>query len=209
MNLLDCCNAGICVFIKEVFSHQPDSKHEPLIYRIDSADRLCYVNQVWHEAARQGQFDCVKAEHVLGQSLWDSVIDKNVRALYIQMIAHARLGQPVGFHYRCDTPILRRTYAMTISRLPGDEVEFASVLVRQESRPAVAILQTDHDRHEEKFIRVCSWCQSVALPSGDWVPVEDAVNKLDLMGDEKLPRLTHGICEACSLSMNQKLNALL
>jgi len=98
---------------------------------------------------------------------------------------------------------------MTISRLPGDEVEFASVLVRQESRPAVAILQTDHDRHEEKFIRVCSWCQSVALPSGDWVPVEDAVNKLDLMSDEKLPRLTHGICEACSLSMNQKLNALL
>jgi hypothetical protein len=180
----------------------------PLIYRIDTADRLCFVNEVWKDSAQESHTESVKSENILGKLLWECVSDPGVRSLYVQMIEHARAGRPVGFKYRCDTPSLRRTYAMTIDRQPGGGVEFASVLVRQESRAAVAILESGHARDPDRFVRVCSWCQSVALPSGEWVPVEEAVNKLDLMGDDQMPRLTHGICEGCAKAMWDKLGLL-
>lgn len=186
----------------------PTFSSVPLVYRIDTADRLCFVNEVWKDSARDSVAECVQPENILGKLLWECVSDPVVRSLYVQMIFHAREGRPVSFNYRCDTPILRRTYTMSIVRQPGGEVEFASVLVRQEPRAAVAILDVGQARDPDRFVRVCSWCQAVVLPSGAWVPVEEAVNELNLMGEEKMPRLTHGICEGCTKTMSAKLDLL-
>jgi hypothetical protein len=50
---------------------------------------------------------------------------------------------------------------------------------------------------DNRLLRVCSWCQQVALPDSTWVPVEVAVQRLGLLEAETFPGLTHGICEPC------------
>ena len=167
-----------------------------LVYRIDAEDRITYVNAAWCAFAQANQGEAVMPAHVLGSSLLASVDDQTVRELYAAMIKRARTGSPVRFKYRCDAPDRRRTFEMNICQLPGGEVEFVSTLLHEEVRPSVALLQAAVPR-DSRLLRVCSWCQKVALPDYSWVPVETAVERLHLLEAETFPRLTHGICEPC------------
>lgn len=174
-----------------------------LVYRIDAGDRISFLNPAWTEFARANQGEAVLPEQVLGSRLLDAVADQTVRMLYTAMIKRARTGVPVKFHYRCDAPDRRRTFEMNIRLLPGGEVEFASTLLHEEPRPAVVLLQPKAPR-DERLLRVCSWCQRIALPDKTWVPVETAVDTLHLLEAETFPRLTHGICEACRAKWEQE-----
>jgi hypothetical protein len=174
-----------------------------LTYRIDAGDRISYVNPAWTEFARANQGEAVLPEKVLGSSLLDATDDLTVRALYRTMIQHVRAGQPVRFHYRCDAPDRRRTFEMEIVPLADGEVEFVSTLLHEEPRPPVALLQKEA-RRDERLLRVCSWCQRVALPDNSWVPVEAAVEALHLLEAETFPRLTHGICDPCCGKLRQE-----
>ena len=167
-----------------------------LIYRIDDQDRISYVNLAWSDFARANQGEAVMPKHVLGSSLLECVTDPTVQQLYSEMIKRARAGQPVRFKYRCDAPDRRRTFEMDIRRLDNGEVEFISALRHEESRPAVTLLQTGV-RRDERLLKVCSWCQKIALPDDTWVTVEVAVEKLRLLEAETFPSLTHGICGPC------------
>lgn len=167
-----------------------------LVYRIDADDRISYVNPAWSEFARANQGEAVMPEQVLGSSLLESVEDPTVQQLYSEMIKRARAGYPVRFKYRCDAPDRRRTFEMDIRPVENGEVEFISALRHEEVRPAVAVLRAGAPR-DNRLLRVCSWCQKVALPDGTWVTVEVAVEKLRLLEAETFPSLTHGICEPC------------
>ena len=167
-----------------------------LVYRIDAIDRITHVNAAWSDFARANQGEAVMPAQVLGSSLLASVDDQTVRELYTAMIKRARAGTPVRFKYRCDAPDRRRTFEMNIHQLAGGEVEFVSTLRHEEARAPVGLLQTGRPR-DNRLLRVCSWCQQVALPDYSWVPVEVAVDKLGLLVAETFPRLTHGICEPC------------
>ncbi len=177
-------------------SSSPAIKSLVLIYRIDADDRITHVNEAWSEFARQNQGESVLPERVLGQSLPSAVADATVRELYGQLIRRARAGLSVKFRYRCDAPSRRRTFEMEIRLLESGEVEFASTLRHEESRPTVALLRLGQ-RRDTRLLRVCSWCQQVALPDRTWVPVEQAVKVLGLLEAETFPRLTHCLCEAC------------
>lgn len=179
---------------------QPTGSPAPqvsLVYRIDAGDRLTYVNPAWLEFARNNEGESVMPEKVLGQSMWTCVTDATVREIYQRMIARARAGRPVHFHYRCDAPTKRRVFAMTIRPVAGGEVEFVSTLEQEETRPAVGLLESGR-RRDQRLLRICSWCQKVALPANLWVPVETAVEHLQLMETETMPRITHGICDTCA-----------
>lgn len=167
-----------------------------LIYRIDAGDRISHVNPAWSEFARDNQGEAVMPGKVLGKNLLLAMTDQTVRELYVQMIRRARAGAIVRFHYRCDAPDRRRTFEMQIRPLVDGEVEFASTLRHEEPREPVALLQAGQVR-DDRLLRVCSWCQKVALPESTWVPVEEAVEVLQLLEADKFPRLTHGICEPC------------
>ena len=169
---------------------------QELAYRIDEMDRLCELSAAWEAIALANDGAAAVPERVLGRPLWDFIQDSTVRDLYRQLLRRTRSGSPVQFDYRCDAPLWRRRFGMTIRATAGGTVEFLSRLQWQEQRPRVDILDANIPRGE-RWVRVCSWCQNVALPEDNWVAVEEAVNQLDLLADEAMPKLTHGICPPC------------
>jgi PAS domain-containing protein len=157
-----------------------------LVYRIDDQGRISYVNPAWSDFARANQGEAVMPEQVMGSTLMESVEDPTVQQLYSEMIKRARAGKPVRFKYRCDAPDRRRTFEMDIRQLDNGEVEFISALRHEEMRPAVAMLQAGAPR-DQRLLRVCSWCQRVALPDHTWVPVEVAVQNTRAAGGRDVP----------------------
>lgn len=184
----------------------PAAKPLVLVYRIDAANRISHVNAAWSDFARSNHGEALLPEHVIGHNLLDSIADATVRELYVRMIRRARAGRPVRFHYRCDAPDRRRTFEMDIRLQADGGVEFVSTLLHEDPRPSVAVLEIGRPR-DERLLRICSWCQRVALPDQTWVPVESAVETLHLLEAETFPRLTHGMCGSCHAEWGRKHDA--
>lgn len=171
---------------------------EPMVlaYRIDASNRITWVNKAWTEFARANHGESVMPEHVLGCDLLSMVGDGTVRELYATMVQHARNGKDVRFDYRCDAPDKRRTFSMMIRSENAGEVMFVSELKHEELRPSVPLLERHRPRSADP-LRICSWCQRVAMPEGHWLEVEDAVIALHLLESSEMPAITHGICRDC------------
>lgn len=182
--------------MSQINSH-PAPAGVSLVYRIDGSNCITWVNESWSGFARANGSEGLLPEKVLGQDLTTSFADPTVRQLYATMIQQVRAGKSVRFDYRCDAPDKRRRFTMEIRLRPDGEVEFTSTLRHEEPRPAVALLQPDTPRDQERFVRMCSWCQNVALPTGAWVPVEEAVQALNLMEAGRMPLITHTLCGPC------------
>jgi hypothetical protein len=172
------------------------SPEQEIVYHIDGSDRLCEVSAAWAQFALANDGAALMPDRVLGRLLWDFIEDTNLRELYRQMIQRVRSGYPVRFDYRCDAPEWRRQFRMTIRTAADGTVEFLSQLRWKEQRPRVDMLDVKMPRSEH-WVRVCGWCQNVALPEGNWLPVEVVVEQLGLLAGEALPKLTHGICPPC------------
>ena len=165
------------------------------------------MNDAWSEFAGANHGEQVMPARIMGQDLLMSLADGTVRELYATMIRHVRTGKTVRFDYRCDAPDRRRTFAMEIRLKPDGEVEFVSTLLHETPRAPVILLKPGVPRDKERFIRLCSWCQSVALPDGRWLPVEEAVAELHLLEAAVLPLITHSMCPACHDRMEAALLA--
>lgn len=185
----------------------PSAKSCPLIYRIDAANRIVWVNDAWSDFAEANNGASVMPAQIMGHDLLASFADGTVRQLYAAMIKHVRSGKTVRFDYRCDAPDKRRTFTMEIRLRPDGEVEFVSSLQHEAQRAPVVLLQSGIPRDKERFIRLCGWCQCVAMPDGRWQPVEEAVVALHLLEVAVLPRITHGMCPACHERMEATLRA--
>jgi hypothetical protein len=184
---------------------QTDSR--PLVYRIDARNRITWVNDAWSEFARDNHGESVLPAQVIGHDLLAAIVDPAVRGIYLAIIARVRAGAVVEFTYRCDAPDKRRVFHMKVHRLADGGEEFTSTLIHEEARPSVAVLEPDGVR-SKSLIRVCSWCQKVAMPDGQWLPVEPAMAELHLMEAGNLPALTHGICPPCHAGMMAKFEPL-
>jgi len=100
-----------------------------VIYRIDSEDQLVYADGAFHRfAAGAGVPDL--AEQWYGRSLWDSIGDDELRAVFVALVARARAGHTVHVSTRCDSPSLARSVAMEIAPASGGCVEFRCRLGR-------------------------------------------------------------------------------
>jgi hypothetical protein len=173
------------------------SEKIPLIYRIDGTNRICWVNDAWREFAQANQGEAVLPERILGHDLLASLADTTARELYTTMIRQVRTGKTVRFDYRCDAPDKRRTFTMEIRPVPDEGVEFVTTLQREQPRPTIALLKPETPRDPARFIRMCSWCHSVAMPDGRWLEVETAVAELRLLEGDRLPAITHTMCAPC------------
>ena len=180
-----------------------------VIYRIDAEDRISHVDNGWCFFAGENEGQAMTRANVLGQSLWDHICDPTTVELYRQMVKRAREGHPVRFDYRCDSPERRRLFRMTITLVEAGQIEFVSQLRREEVRPKVVLLDRLEQNRSEELVSICSWCEKAALPDGRWVPVEDAVVAMGLMQRERMPGLTHGICERCKLRMMRQIERTL
>ncbi|MDP1580195.1 MAG: hypothetical protein Q8M02_07945 [Candidatus Didemnitutus sp.] len=178
----------------------------PISYRIDAADRIVWVNGEWAHFAQANDGGSVLPEIILGMKWEQAVSDPSVRQLYREILKRVRGGAAVSFDYRCDAPNRRRTFAMTVRPVAEGAVEFESLLIREEERPTVVLLEKGCARNDNLVI-VCSWCQQVKVAATLWLPVEEAVAQLRLFEDEAMPRLSHGICVPCRDKMMAELES--
>ena len=104
--------------------------------------------------------------------------------------------RPSTFEFRCDSPEKRRFLDLSIIPLKHNAVEFCSQVVRTESRKPVVLLKNDIERSDE-FVRICSRCKKIAVSDTEWTEVESAIIKLNLFEKERMPQLTHRLCQSC------------
>ena len=77
--------------------------------------------------------------------------------------------------------------------------------LKHERRATVPLLDRQRPR-AESFVRVCGWCNRVAVAPSDWLEVEEAVAALGLFAEPRPPQITHGICEECSEGLADTLS---
>ncbi len=171
-------------------------------YRIDADDCIAEVNDAWVAFAEHNNGP-VEQRTTLGRSIWDSLADRTTVHLYQAMVERVRAdGTAVRFCFRCDALDRKRLLGMEITPALDGAVDFRISTVAEEAREAVALLTGAQSRDAGALLTMCSWCKRVRLPNDEWVQVEQAVQALGLFGGAPLPHVTHGICPACSDSLN-------
>ena len=166
-----------------------------LAYRINERDEIVFVNEEWDRFAAGNGGERVLGAQVLHHSLWDFITDQTTLLLYRDVLKRIRNGRLVQFTFRCDSPACRRLLMMSVARRDDGLIEFRTRPISQEPRPPIAVL-APHAAHSDTLLRVCSWCCRIDA-GGEWVEVEEAITRLQLLEQPLLPMITHGICESC------------
>jgi hypothetical protein len=188
-------------YMREPFQHQGGDAWEapqmPVVYHLDVADRLCYVNRCWDWFAENNDGNHLHAEYVLGTSLWDLMTEVDVCAWYGALFAHARAGNPVVLTIRCDSADRRRL--LRIHLFSGGEglVSCVCGVMAAMRRPSVRLLDRTLPPGDDT-VRLCSWCGRSEVRLGNWLEVEDAVAQLGLTPTGPLPQIGYTTCPECA-----------
>jgi len=180
----------------------PEAEHAAdatrVVYRVDASGRIVWVSPSWSTfAASNGAPELAHIEPG-SVSVWKGIADGATEELYRRLIARVRAtSRPVSFGLRCDAPDRRRHLTMRIAPGPDGTTEMTTTTWREEPRPRVRLLEAGVERGGE-WVRICSWCGRVAAAPGVWLEVEDALESLQLFERERVPSVTHGICEDCT-----------
>jgi len=178
---------------------------DEFICRVDADDEITFVDESWMVFARGNGAPSLTAESVIGTSLWGYISEKATQEFYGIFMKKVRAtGGTIAVPFRCDGPECRRFMEMSIVSLAAGALEFRSALLREEARPRVDLLDPDFPR-TEKWLTMCAWCKRVGLDG--WVEVEEAVRRLGLFDQTRLPRITHGMCLACKEAFETSLRA--
>jgi hypothetical protein len=166
-------------------------------YSVDSCDTITSVSDEWLNFARENNTWELSEGKVVGKNLWSFVGNHETTTMYQIILNNIRTHQrEVSLDFRCDSPTSRRTMRLKI--FPGNEgaVHFQSLLLDEEKRKYVPLLDSRVGR-ASSFVIMCSWCNSVQTGEDQWEEIEDAVNRLALAYSPVLPKLAHGICPEC------------
>lgn len=164
------------------------------VYRINQADQIYFVNDDWLDFGKKNGL-VYSVEKVVGSSLWLHISDMTTRQLYHDIIRNVRhSGRRVRVPFRCDGPAVRRFMELEISPLAPSDVEFKGVLIREEPREHVDLLDSSLARSAE-ILLMCVWCKKVKI--SEWVEVENAAQELKLFEKNKLPFISHVTCPSC------------
>lgn len=173
------------------------------VYRINQTDQIYFVNDDWLDFGKKNGL-AYSVEKVIGSSLWRHISDMTTRQLYFDIIGKIRRsGRRAKVPFRCDGPAVRRFMELEISALTPSDVEFKGVLIREEPREKVDLLDSSLARSAE-ILLMCVWCKKVKI--SEWVEVESAAQELRLFEKSKLPLISHVTCPGCH-AMN--LNTLI
>jgi len=165
---------------------------------IDRDDRMVFVDPQWLLFAVQNNAPELCEKTVLGRVLWDFIYDKETRHIYRILVGDVRRDKEIiTVPFRCDSPDLIRVMEMQMMPMTEQGVRFDSLLLSEQARPAVRLLDPSQERSGE-LLTICSWCKKVRLPDNGWVEAQEAVKRLGLFADMPLPDLSHGVCPACN-----------
>lgn len=175
-------------------------------YEIDLADRITAVSESWAAFARENHGEHLEAPGVVGSSLWSAIGDPTTREIYRTLVSRVREGRgSARFSFRCDSPAKRRELEMRIVARDGGAVRFTTMLLREQARADIALLDPVAPRTESVVV-VCGWCAQVRVAEGHWLEVEAALRELRLFERTALPQLSHGICPPCAEAFTRALD---
>lgn len=158
-----------------------------MVYRIDKDDRLVYADGAFHRFAAAAGVPDLPARW-LGQSLWHSIGDDELRAVFVALVGRARAGNLVTVSTRCDTTSVARAVAMEIAPTGDGGVEFRCGLEEAQIVAAPPLSSSE-------LLRVCAWCWRADYDG--WRAIEEVVEAMQLLQRATVPIITHGICDAC------------
>jgi hypothetical protein len=162
---------------------------------IDREDIIIHVNDNFLDFALENGAPRLSGEAMINRPLWSFIAGLETVQLYLLILEKVRKqGSRLSYPFRCDSPECRRFLELQVSPLQADCVNFSSRILRVEFREPVRLLEPGIS--SDQFLRICSWCKKIFC-KGQWLEIEMAVKMLDLFAEVKLPRLTHGICDAC------------
>ncbi len=172
--------------------------HAPqVVYRINAADIIEDVNDAWIRFAIENDAPSL-ATDVIGRSIWDYICGPEVRQIYASIFKRIRTEHcQVSFPFRCDSPSLYRAMRLTVSSMSKGQIEFCSVLETIRAQPlALEILRGKSGSSSPCVVQMCTWCKAIAV-GGEWKPIEQALEELNLLTQETLPRIRHDLCDSC------------
>lgn len=153
---------------------------------------------MWNSFAKGNHGEDNTNKMVMNNNLMDFISDPETREIYRMLVEKAKKTKhTVKVPFRCDSPEDRRFLVMEIEQLENGLIEFRSILKKSEKRKTVRLLERNIPRNDD-FVKICSWCKKVYIPETDsWAEAEEAVIHMKLFEMDKLPSLTHGICDKC------------
>lgn len=165
-------------------------------YSIDDQNRLVSFNHNWNPFALENSSAHLVAENLVGQPLFDHISGDELSQLWRSIIDGVRNRQKTAeFDYRCDSPHLKRHMRMRVSFSAG-RVHFSSAVLRTTAVAGLGIFDLNQQR-AKSIIIACSWCKRIKAGETLWLEPEIAVDRMQLLQDEHLPEISHGICPAC------------
>ena len=190
---------------------EPPSRDVPvttvLDYSIDAEDHVITVGESWAEFAR----DNAAADLAVpppDRTLWSYFDRSEIRELWQLLVDHVRTSQKeVQVPLRCDAPHARRWIEMTVTPEPAGGVHFRSVVVYEEFRPTVSLLDPRAERDDSSEpVPVCSWCGR-GQQGSEWLEIEELVRSARLLELGSMPPVSQGICATCREEMSVELLA--
>lgn len=185
---------------------QDVSRREEILYRISPEGTIVEVGGAWEPFARANDALALGERPPLGTPLLDHVDGPAVREFVGRLLEAARrTRRPIEFAYRCDSPDRRRFMRLRLEPSGDGSIAIRSWIEREEARPPVVLLDPAAARSED-FVRVCAWCRKIEI-EGDWLALEDAIERRDLLAREPVPDITHTICAACDATFDARVRA--
>ncbi len=164
-------------------------------YKIDGENRIIYGNEEWDSFALENYGEEIVSEKILGKNLFDYIQDITIKQIYLDIIEKVRQGREINIDYRCDAPTLKRLLKMYVKLENNGIVKFVSEPIQITPQQYIYLLDPKLPK-EDKPIPMCSWCKRIKIET-EWEDLENAINKYQLLVQDKLPFLTHTICEKC------------
>ena len=175
-------------------------------YELDAEDRIVSASESWDEFARENGGEHLVFARVSNTKIWDHIADPKTAALYRRIYASARRGRSVRFFLRCDSPTVRRMLSVTVEKnSDNDRLRVSTLLFRADLRDQVS-LRADNDADADMSVPVCSWCEKVRLPGGDWQEVEGAAAFLDRQEPRANCQISYAICPGCLARIEDQLD---
>ncbi|MEM8706785.1 MAG: hypothetical protein AAGE98_10035 [Actinomycetota bacterium] len=166
-------------------------------YRIDADDQVVGMGDGWSNFARDN--DAPELAELSGtQTLWSFLSSDTCRSMWQMIVERVRsTGEPMQVPLRCDAPHARRWFEMTVSPEADSHVHFLSVLVFEELRDPIPLLDAFVERDTtEAAIPLCTWCGQVEY-DGEWQEVEGMLRSARLLERPTMPPVDYGVCAGC------------
>ncbi len=177
-----------------------------IVYRINKNDLIVFVNDAWGSFALENDAPEITAEKILYRSLWDFIDDETTRQLYKGILHAVRGGKFLQFNFNCDSASEIRLMEMTVSAEKDDGVQFQTRILQAKGRTEQKILNRNTQRTDE-LILICSWCKAIDIGNQEWKVLDEAISMLELFKQNKLPELSHGMCQSCYELIAKKMIA--